>query len=65
VSAEETLSDHLYIVMDVTVGGVGGDRSFESCGPVGSSGRRRRNFPRWAATHRDEDLMTAVAMAVA
>jgi hypothetical protein len=47
VSAEETLSDHLYIVMDVIVGGAGGDRSFGSRGPESSSGRRRRrNFPR-------------------
>jgi hypothetical protein len=56
---------HLYIVMDVTVGGAGGDRLFGSCGPEGSSGKRRRSFPRWAAIHRDEDLMTAAAMAVA
>jgi hypothetical protein len=64
VLAEKTLSDHLYIVMDVTVGSAGGDRSFELCGPEGSSARRR-NFPRWATTHRDEDLMTTAAMAVA
>jgi hypothetical protein len=38
---------------------------FGSCGPEGLTRRRRRNFPRWAATHRDEDLMTAAAMAVA
>jgi hypothetical protein len=63
-SAGETLSDHLYIVMDVTVCGAGGDRSFGSCGPEGSYGRRRRNFQRWPATHRDEDLTTSAAMAV-
>jgi hypothetical protein len=45
-SAEEALSDHLYIVMDMTVGGAGGDRSFGTCGPKCSSGRRRRNYPR-------------------
>jgi hypothetical protein len=62
--AEETLSDHLYIVMDVTVCGAGGDRSFGSCGPEGSYGRRRRNFQRWPATYRDEDLATSATMAV-
>jgi hypothetical protein len=65
VSAEEALSDHLYVVMDVTVGGAGGNRSLGSCGTEGSSRRRKSNFPRWAASHRDEDHMTAAAMAVA
>jgi hypothetical protein len=65
VSAEEILSDHLYIVMDVTIDSVRGERSLGTRGPDGSSGRGRRNFPRWAATHRDEDLMAAAAMAVA
>jgi hypothetical protein len=65
VLAEGKLSDQLYIAMDVTVGGAGGDRSFGSCGLEGSSVRRRRSFLRWVATHRDEDLTTAAAMAVA
>jgi hypothetical protein len=61
--AEGKLSDQLYIAMDETVGGAQGDRSFGSCGPDGSSVRRRRSFLRWVATHRDEDLTTAVAWA--
>jgi hypothetical protein len=65
VLAEETLSDHLYIVMDVAIGDVRDDSSFGTRGSDGSSGRRRKNFPRWAATHWDEDLIATAAMAVA
>jgi hypothetical protein len=51
--------------MDVTVGGGGGDRLFGSGRTEGSSGRRRSSFLWLGATHRDEDVMTAAAMAVA
>ena len=64
VSPEETLSDHLYILMEVAVRGVIGDTSLDASGTIGPPGRRRR-FPRWAATHCDEDFMAAAAIAVA
>ncbi|XP_068974756.1 uncharacterized protein [Bombus flavifrons] len=57
VSPEETHSDHLYILMEVAVGGAMGDRSSGARGPIGPSGRRR--------TRRDEDFMAATAIAVA
>ncbi|XP_076480582.1 uncharacterized protein LOC143303601 [Bombus vancouverensis nearcticus] len=63
VSSEETLSDYLYILMKVTVGGAMGDRSLGAGRPIGPLGRRR--FPRWAVGHRDEDFMAAAAIAVA
>jgi hypothetical protein len=64
VSPEETLLDHLYIVMEVAVGGAMDDRSFGARGTVGPPGKRRR-FTRWTATHCDEDFMVAAAVAVA
>ncbi|XP_076482261.1 uncharacterized protein LOC143303938 [Bombus vancouverensis nearcticus] len=64
VSPELTLSDHLYIFMEVAVGGVMGDRSLSARGLISPPGRRRR-FPRWAVTRRDEDFMVAAAIAVA
>ena len=64
VSPEETLSDHLYILMEVAVRGAMGDPSLDASGPTGPPGRRR-GFPRWAATHRDQDFMAAAAIAVA
>ena len=63
VSPEETLSDHLYILMEVAVRGAMGDPSLDASGPTGPPERRRR-FPRWAATHRDEDFMAVAAIAV-
>ena len=63
VSPEETLSDHLYILMEVAVRGAMGDPSLDASGPTGPPARRRR-FPRWAATHRDEDFMAVAAIAV-
>jgi hypothetical protein len=65
VLTEDIFSDHLYIIMDVTIGGAGGDRLFGSGRTEGSSERRRWSFLRLAATHRNEDIMTAAALTVA
>ena len=64
VSPEETLSDHLYILMEVAVRAAMGDPSLDASGPTGPP-IRRRGFPRWAATHCDEDFMVAAAITVA
>ena len=63
MSPQESLLDHLHILMEVVVGGAMGDPSLVASGPTGPSGRRRR-FLRWAATHRDEDFMAAAAIAI-
>ena len=46
VSPEETLSDHLYILMEVAVRGAMGNPSLDASEPTGPLGRRRR-FPQW------------------
>ena len=64
VSPEETLSDHLYILMEVAVRGAMGDPWLDASGPTGPPGKRR-GFPRWEATHCDEDFVAAAAITVA
>jgi hypothetical protein len=59
VSWQETLSDHLYILMDVAV--ESRPRMREPSRP--SKGRMR--LPRWSATHCDDELMAAAAIVVA
>ncbi|XP_076482497.1 uncharacterized protein LOC143304049 [Bombus vancouverensis nearcticus] len=63
VSPEETLSDHLYILMEVVVGGAMGGRSLDARGPIRPPGMRRILL--WAVTRRDEDFMATAAIAVA
>jgi hypothetical protein len=59
VSRQETLSDHLFILMDVAV------ESRPRMQEHGRPSKCRVRLPRWGATHCDDNLMAATAIVVA
>jgi hypothetical protein len=59
VSRQETLSDHVYILMDVAL------ESRPRMREPGRPSKGRVRLPRWGATHWDDDLMAAAAIVVA
>jgi hypothetical protein len=59
VSRQETLSDHLYIQMDVAV------ESRPRMREPGRPSKGRVRLPRWGVTQCDDDLVAAAAIVIA